>query len=333
MEQGDLTVELPVLSRDEVADLTRAFNYFVQELRAKDEIRQTFGKYIDPRVLDRVILKPGGGDAMSGRREMCVAFADLVGFTALGEQLTPAGMVNVLNRHFALQAEAIQRHHGVIDKFMGDAVMAFWGPPFSTEEEQASQACRAALDQLGALDTFRSLLPELTGLRKNLPTVDLRIGLSMGDVVVGNIGAENSRSYTVIGDAVNLASRLERANRYYGTRILANESIARAAGADFLTREIDMLVVKGKTEAHRVFEILGIATIMPEATRQLCDRFAAALSAYRASQWDLAEQALLGCLELRRDDGPTRVFLDRIGRFRAEPPAAGWDGSFHLGQK
>ena len=201
--------------------------------------------------------------------------------------------------------------------------MAFWGPPFSTEEEQASQTCRAALDQLGALDTFRSLLPELTGLRKNLPTVDLRIGLSMGDVVVGNIGAENSRSYTVIGDAVNLASRLGRANRYYGTRILANESIARAAGADFLTREIDMLVVKGKTEAHRVFEILGIATIMPEATRQLCDRFAAALSAYRASQWiSPSRHSWLSRAPPRR--WSSRVFLDRIGRFRAEPPAAGW---------
>lgn len=278
VEDGDLNVELPVQSKDEVGDLTQSFNYFVGELRAKEQIKRTFGKYIDPRVLEHVILRPGAGAMEVGRREMTVAFSDLVGFTSLGEQLTPAGMVNVLNRHFSLQAEAIQQHQGVIDKFMGDAVMAFWGPPLSAEHEHAAQACRAALAQLAALDAFRAQLPELTGLRKNLPRLDLRIGLAAGDVVVGNIGSENSRSYTVMGDTVNLASRLESANRVYGTAILANEAAVRAAGNEFVTREVDLLIVKGKTEA-------------------------------------------------------ARVFLERIARFRANPPPAEWDGAFALDVK
>jgi len=239
----------------------------------------------------------------------------------------------VLNRHFGLQAEAIQSHRGVVDKFMGDAVMAFWGPPFSADGEHAREACRSALDQLRLLDEFRSLLPELTGLRKNLPVIDLRIGICTGEMIAGNLGSENTRSFTVIGDAVNIASRLEGANRTYGTRILASESTVIAAGSGFVSRELDTLVVKGKTESHRVFEILGLAGEAPPDWHVLCERFASALSWYRAGRWDEAEAALRGCLEVRPDDGPSLLFLDRVSRFREQPPPPGWNGVFHLDSK
>jgi len=304
VEQGDLTVQLPIQSSDEVGKLTQSFNFFIRELRAKDDIKRTFGKYIDPRVLDRVILQPGA-DETGKRCEMTIAFSDLVGFTDLSEQLTPAGMVNVLNRHFALQSDTIQKNGGVIDKFMGDAIMAFWGPPFTGEAEHAVLACRAALAQLKALDAFQTELPDLTGLRKNLPKIDLRIGLSTGEVIVGNIGSENTRSYTVMGDTVNLASRLENVNRIYGTQILASEATARAAGKDFLFREVDALVVKGKTESSKVFELLGLAVDEVEATQQLSERFAVALSAYRRQDWNLAEKELQSCLEIQAGDGPS----------------------------
>ena len=261
---------------------------------------------------------------------MTVVFSDLVGFTALGEGLTPAGMVNVLNRHFGLQADAIQQHHGVIDKFMGDAIMAFWGPPFTTVEEHAVLACRAALAQLRALDAFQAELPDLTGLRKNLPTVDLRIGLSTGEVIVGNIGSENTRSYTVMGDTVNLASRLEGVNRIYGTRILASEATIDAAKDTFLVREVDALIVKGKTEPSRVFEVIDLLENAPAGLRELPDRFAAPLSAYRIRNWSAAESELRACLEIRPSDRPSQVLLDRIVHFRERPPAADWDGAFQL---
>jgi adenylate cyclase len=160
VEQGDLTVEVPVRSSDEIGVLTGSFNRLVDELRAKERMKETFGKYIDPRIVERVILNPSAAETEGGRREMTVSFCDLVGFTTLGEDMTPTGLVRLLNYHFSLMSEAIQVHQGVLDKFIGDAVMAFWGPPFCSSGEHAEQACRAALAKLRALDVFRAELPE-----------------------------------------------------------------------------------------------------------------------------------------------------------------------------
>src|SRR5882762_4113023 len=252
VQQGNLDIQLPVGSTDEVGRLTDSFNFFVKELRSKERMKQTFGKYIDPRILEHVLAQPGAEAVGGGRRDMTVSFADLVGFTSLSERLTPLLMVTLLNRHFGLQAIAVQEHHGVVDKFVGDSVMAFWGPPFVKPEEHAVLACRAAQAQLGALDALRRELPEITGLRRDAPTVELCIGICTGEVVVGNIGSENTRSYTVIGDTVNVAARLERANRLYGTQILIGETTAQAVAQKFETREIDIIFVKGKTETTRI---------------------------------------------------------------------------------
>jgi class 3 adenylate cyclase len=144
---------------------------------------------------------------------MTVLFADLVGFTGLSERLIPLLMVTLLNRHFGLQALAVQEHHGVFDKFIGDSVMAFWGQPFVSRKNTPCWRVAAAQAQLAALDTLRRELPDITGLRRDAPVIDLGIGICTEEVVVGNIGSENTRSYTVIGDTSNLAARLERANR------------------------------------------------------------------------------------------------------------------------
>lgn len=328
VEQGDLSVELPVASQDEVGELTQSFNYFVSELRSKEEIKRTFGQYIDPRVLDQVILQPGA--VADGRRLMTVSFADLEGFTSIGEHLTPSGLVNLLNRHFTLQAEAVQQQKGIIDKFIGDAVLAFWGPPFTTPEEHPLLACRAALEQLAALETLRADLPELTGLRKNLPRVNLRIGISTGEVVVGNIGSESARSYTVIGDTVNLGQRLEDANKIYGTHILVSEATREGAESAIVAREIDFLLVKGKTEITRVFEVQGLKGEVPEAKLALIERFAEALEAYRSQGWDRSEAALKGCLEIFPEDGPSRLFLERVRLLRANAPGEQWNGVWKL---
>lgn len=333
VEQGDLTVILPIRTSDEIGTLTRAFNVFIGELRGKEEMRRTFGKYIDPRILDQFILKPTPAGETGVRREVTVGFSDLVGFTSLSEQLTPAGLVNLLNRHFSLQAEAIQEQRGIVDKFIGDAVMAFWGAPFTGETEHAELACRAALLQLEALAAFRRMLPELTGLRKNLPLIDARVGLSTGEVIVGNIGSETTRSYTVIGDAVNLASRLEGANRHYGTNILISETTRDRAGDSIVTREIDALTVKGKTEPTRVFELLGLAGATSDAALRLREAFERALAAYRAQDWTKAEAGFLACRELAPEDGPTKLFLERVLKLRASPPAADWNGVWHWESK
>ncbi|RJR39792.1 MAG: adenylate/guanylate cyclase domain-containing protein [Deltaproteobacteria bacterium] len=324
VEQGDLSIELPVASQDEVGTLTQSFNYFVGELRAKEQIKRTFGQYIDPRVLDQVILQPGA--QADGRRVMTVSFSDLEAFTSIGEHLTATGLVNLLNRHFTLQAAAVQQCQGIIDKFIGDAVLAFWGPPFTTPEEHPLLACRAALGQLAALKNLRADLPEVTGLRKDLPHINLRIGISTGEVVVGNIGSESARSYTVIGDTVNLGQRLETANKVYGTHILVSEATRDGAGSAIVAREIDFLVVKGKTEIARVFEVVGLQGEVPDAQLALSERFGEALEAYRSQEWDRSESALKGCLELCPEDGPSRLFLDRVRQLRVRPGSEQWDG-------
>ena len=333
VQGGNLNIELPVSSRDEVGRLTDSFNFFVKELRSKERLKQTFGKYIDPRILEHVLAQPGAEAVASGRREMTVLFADLVGFTGLSERLTPLLMVTLLNRHFGLQALAVQEHHGVVDKFIGDSIMAFWGQPFVKPEEHAVLACRAAQAQLAALDTLRRELPDITGLRRDAPVIDLGIGICTGEVVVGNIGSENTRSYTVIGDTANLAARLERANRVYGTQILIGESTARAIGSEFEIREIDTIFVKGKIETTRVFELMSAAGQLSGELVRLRERYDAARRSYLAQDWDTAEATFRECLEIRPKDGPSRVFLERVQALRRNPPGKDWNGVWQLVEK
>jgi class 3 adenylate cyclase len=333
VQGGNLNIELPVSSTDEVGRLTDSFNFFVKELRSKERLKQTFGKYIDPRILEQVLAQPGAEAVASGRREMTVLFADLVGFTGLSERLTPALMVTLLNRHFGLQALAVQEHRGVVDKFIGDSVMAFWGQPFVKPEDHAVLACRAARAQLAALDTLRRELPDITGLRRDAPVIDLAIGICTGEVVVGNIGSENTRSYTVIGDTVNLAARLERANRVYGTQTLIAETTAQAAGSHFEMREIDTIFVKGKIETTRIFELMSAAAELSEDLLRLREHYGAARRSYLAQQWDTAEAAFHECLEIRPNDGPSRVFLDRVQALRQNPPGKDWNGVWQLVEK
>jgi adenylate cyclase len=333
VQDGNLNIQLPVSSTDEVGRLTDSFNFFVQELRSKERMKQTFGKYIDPRILEHVLAQPGAETAAGGRRVMTVSFADLVGFTSLSERLTPLLMVTLLNRHFGLQALAVQELHGVVDKFVGDSIVAFWGPPFVKSEEHAGLACRAAQAQLLALNKLRRELPDITGLRREAPAVDLCIGICTGEVVVGNIGSENTRSYTVVGDTVNLAARLERANRVYGTRILVGESTVQAIGSEFEIREIDTISVKGKTETTRVFEVMSMAGQLSEESVRLRDRYDQARRMYLAQDWDRAEATFHECLQIQPNDGPSRVLLQRIQFLRRNPPGKDWNGVWHLREK
>lgn len=333
LEKGNFDVEVPVSSSDEIGVLTGSFNRMVHELRAKERIKETFGKYIDPRIVESVILNPSAAETEGGRREVTVSFCDLVGFTTIGENMTPSGLVRLLNRHFGLMSEAIQQNKGVIDKFIGDAVMAFWAPPFCPSGEHAEGACRAAISQLKALETFRADLPELMGLRKNLPTIDIRIGLASGDVVVGNIGSETSRSYTVMGDTVNLASRLEGINRLYGTRILMNEHTRDLTKNVVEAREVDSIAVKGKTESARVFEVLGLTGEVAEERLRCRARYEAGLAEYRLGNWHAAELAFREGMAAVPGDGPSTLLLERIAELKAAPPNAGWDGIWHFTQK
>jgi adenylate cyclase len=333
VERGALDTVIPITSRDEIGRLTQSFNSMVGELRVKARIRDTFGKYVDPRIVAGLIDRPELTDAKGSRREMTIFFCDMKEFTAFSEGMTPAALVTVMNRYMTMMSEPVRHNNGIIDKYIGDGIMAFWGPPFTSTEEHPGLACLAALDQLATLAAFRAELPELTGLRRGFPEIDIRIGIATGDVVVGNIGSEQTRSYTVIGDTVNLASRLEGANKTYGTRVLVSEATSRLAADLVETREIDRVLVVGKTEPQRIFELLGRKGDVTEERLKLRDAFDEALAAYRRKNWEEARAAFESCLKIVPDDGPSRVFLSRIAQFCTTAPGLDWDGVWSLVEK
>jgi class 3 adenylate cyclase len=333
VEGGALDTVVPITSRDEIGRLTHSFNSMVGELRIKAQIRDTFGKYVDPRIVAGLIDRPELTDAKGSRREMTILFCDMKGFTRFSEGMTPAALVTVLNRYMTVMSEPVRRHSGIIDKYIGDGIMAFWGPPFTSADEQARLACLAALDQLAALDAFRAELPDLTGLKRGFPEIDIRIGIATGDVVVGSIGSEQTRNYTVIGDAVNLASRLEGANRTYGTRVLISEATNRLAADTVETREIDSVLVVGKTEPQRIFELLGQKGEVAPDRLAVRDAYTDALDAYRREAWEEAREGFEGCLAVCPCDSPSKLLLERIAQFHVTAPCADWSGVWSLVEK
>jgi class 3 adenylate cyclase len=330
---GALDTVVPVTSSDEIGLLTQAFNEMVGELRTKHQIREMFGKYVDPRIVAGLIDRPELTDPKGARREMTILFCDMQGFTSFSEGMTPVGLVNVMNRYLTVLSEPVRRNNGIIDKYIGDAIMAFWGAPFAAADDQARLACLAAIEQLAALPAFQEELPELTGVRRGFPKIQIRVGIATGDVVVGNIGSEQTRAYTVIGDTVNVASRLEGANKAYGTRVLIGERTRQLAADTVEVREIDSVLVVGKSEPERVFELLGRKGEVAIDRLELRDTFVAALGDYREQRWEKAAKGFRDCLSINPDDPASHVFLDRIAQFRAEPPSDEWNGVWALHAK
>lgn len=334
IERGDLTQALPVTVNDEIGQLTTAFNRMVEELRLKDRIKATFGRYVDPRVVNTLIANPADNPDAAERRLATVFFSDIKGYSAISEQITPVAMVNLLNRYFTLASTAVRDQQGIVDKYIGDAVMAFWTSPFSASDEaQAIGACHSALTQIRAIETLRSELPDILGLRRNVPELFVRMGIATGDVVVGTVGSAISKSYTVIGDTVNIASRIEGLNKAYDTAILITEATQALACDAIESREIDRVVVAGKTEPIRVYELLALKGGLTTAQTQLRDTFEDGLRAYRLQDWGIAAARFAQCLELDPHDGPSRTFAARVQEFALQPPPADWDGVWHATSK
>lgn len=332
VEAGNLDQTLAVTSKDEIGLLTTAFNRMVEQLRLKEHIRRTFGKYMDPRVVEGLIDHPELA-AEGQHRVMTVMFCDVKGFTGIAKETTSAGLVKVMNRHLSAMSAPIREHGGIIDKYIGDAIMAYWGPPFTDHAAQARLASLAALDMAQRVASLRNEFAELLGMRSLPMPFDIRIGIATGEALVGSIGSELMMSYTVLGETVNLASRLEGANKLYGSHILASaESIAKADGA-IETREIDRVIVLGETRPQTIFEIMGRKGELGAAETTLKARFSEGLSAYRARRWDDARRCFTESLAAVPNDGPSLAFIKRIDGFMMAPPGESWDGIWHLDQK
>jgi adenylate cyclase len=333
VEAGEFSVAVPVTSGDEIGQLAAAFNTMAAELRTTARIKDTFGKFVDPRIVSGLIGPDSEQIDHADRRVVTVFFSDIRGFTAIGEQLTAEAMVNLLNHYFDAATRCIRARNGILDKYIGDSVMAFWAPPFSAGDSHAAAACLAALAQQEAIAVLEGDLPNIIGLRKSAPELFVRMGIATGEVVVGTIGSPVSKSFTVIGDTVNLASRLEGINKVYGTRAIIAEDTLRLAQHEIEARELDLVTVAGKTEPVRIHELLAPFGQLAPGEADLREEFAAALCAYRARDWDGAQRRFAACLKLKPADGPAALFLERIGALRAAPPAADWDGVWRFTHK
>ncbi|WJR77160.1 adenylate/guanylate cyclase domain-containing protein [Bradyrhizobium sp. NP1] len=333
IEAGRLDRSVSVSTADEIGQLTAAFNRMVDRLRRNEQVRATFGRYFDPKVIEGMIDEPAQAASMGQRRVMTVLFCDMKGFTAMSEDVTPQGLVKIINHYLSTMSSPIRNHKGILDKYIGDAIMAYWGPPFVVEDEQADLACLAAIDMIDSVATLRKELPELLDVRSIPMDCDIRLGIATGEVLAGSIGSEFMMSFTVMGDAVNLASRLEAANKEYGTRSLVSEATVAALDAAIELREIDRLVVLGQSRPQAVFEILGKQGALAPRLMTLRDRYAEGLAAYRDRRWADARKALRAALEAVDDDGPSLTLLKRIDAFEASPPAPGWDGAWYMDHK
>ncbi|MBR0747315.1 HAMP domain-containing protein [Bradyrhizobium japonicum] len=332
VEAGRFDRPITVSTQDEIGELAAAFNRMVEQLRHNERIRETFGRYIDPKVVQGLIDRPEV--AIDGqRRVMTIMFCDMSGFTSMSEGMTPRGLVKVMNHYFTVMSGPIRNHRGVIDKYIGDAIMAYWGPPFIEEDEPALLACFAAIDMADQVPALQKQLPDLLGIRAMPAPCDLRIGIATGEVLTGSIGSELMMSFTVMGDAVNLASRLEAVNKTYGTRILISQASADVIGSSCELREIDRLAVAGQSAPQAIFEVMSKAHGLSVPQQSLRTHYAEGLAAYRARRFDEARAAFNTALEAVPGDGPSRTLLGRIAQFEANPPDANWDGAWRLEQK
>lgn len=333
VEAGRLDGSISVTTRDEIGQLSAAFNRMIERLRQNQRVRETFGRYIDPRIAESLLGETAVAAAEGQRRVMTVMFCDMKGFTALSEGVTPQGLVKIMNRYLSTMSEPIHAYHGVIDKYIGDGIMAYWGPPFVEDAEQAKCACSAAAGMIGRLTSLRKELPELLGVRTITADCDLRIGIATGETLVGSIGSEYMMNFTVMGDTVNLAARLESANKAYGTRSLISEETVNMCAPDFEFREIDRVVVAGQSQPQTVYEVMGGKDALTPQQTLMRARYAAGLAAYRARRWDEARAAFAAALEAAPDDGPSTALLSRVADLAQKPPPENWDGSWRMDYK
>jgi len=331
---GNYSDPLPITSGDEIGELTSSFNTMVDQLKSKEKLREAFGQFLDPRIVANVV-NPATGELRQSaeRRTVTIFFSDIAGFSGIGEQLTADTVVRLLNRYFTAATEVIRRNHGIVDKFIGDAVMAFWASPFSEGETHARDACLACLEMRSAFAAIADDISNITGLRRNIPKFHVRVALATGEALIGTVGSDTTKSFTVIGDTVNIASRLEGVNKIYGTDLIINEDCFHLAEQDVEAREIDLLTVYGKTEPVRIYELLSRIGELDSTTLQLRDAYAIALQLYREQKWTEAEKGFQNCLAIRKNDGPSLEFLTRIASFTRTPPPKDWNGVWQTASK
>lgn len=298
----------------------------------KRQVRGVFSRYVSPALVEQLAAHPERVKLGGETRIMTFLFCDIRGFTAVSEQFkgNPQGLTKLINRFLTPMTNVILDRRGTIDKYMGDCIMAFWNAPLD-DADHADHACASALRMFERLKQLNATLEaEAKAASKPFVPINIGVGLNTGECVVGNMGSKQRYDYSVLGDAVNLASRLEGQSKTYGVGIVVGESTREATKAGWAMLELDLIAVKGKTEAVRIFALLGDATKAADTGFQkLQADHAAMLAAYRSQDWDAAEAAI----RIQSQTNPELedlydLYLERIGEYRANPPGENWTGVY-----
>lgn len=300
---------------------------FLTEGREKRKIRKAFQFYLTKSVVDEMLKEPGKLKLGGEKRVCTVLFSDIRGFTTISERLTPEQLSNLLNEYLTPMTNLVFKYDGTLDKYMGDAIMAIFGAPVSYEDH-AARSCFCALEMMEELRVLQ------VGWReRGVPELDIGIGMNTGDMAVGNMGSEIRFDYTVMGDNVNLGSRLEGINKQYGTNIIISQSTRKAAGDRVHVRELDAVRVKGKREPVIIYELLGKGQ-PDEGAQTLITTFAQGLAAFKGQKWDEAIATFdRVCKEIKPNDFASNMYIQRCEAMKLEPPGDDWDGVFTMKTK
>ncbi len=299
----------------------------IEDISTEKRLKSTMSRYMDPAIADRLLAT--GTELLGGSSVECtVLFSDIRGFTTLTEQLGPQGTVALLNEYFTLMVDCIQHESGMLDKFIGDAIMAAFGIPVAHEDD-TDRAVRASISMIETLNKW-NLQRAADG---RLP-VNIGIGLNTDTVVSGNIGSNKRMDFTIIGDGVNLAARLESACKQYGSKILISEFTMRKLKGTYRLREIDLVVVKGKTRPVAIYEVLSYHTRESfPGIGEVMGLFKDGLAAYRARKWDIAIKLFGDCLKINPNDKPSKIYIERAQFLRQNPPPEDWAGVWIMESK
>ncbi len=292
------------------------FTHSWLESREKRWLRQAFGQYVSDSLVEAIIASPERLQLGGEEVEVTVLFTDLVNFSSMAENIAPKELIRFLNDYFSTMTDIILAHQGTVDKFIGDAIMAFWGAPLP-KADHAVLACEAALEIQAAMRPLQEGWEA-----QGFPRISSRIGLHTGPVVAGNVGSRKRFNYTVMGDTVNLASRLEHANRFYGTEIMLSEATYSRLGNAFLVRELDLVQVRGRVQPVTVYELIG--PMPPSGPPAWLSIFQAGRAAYREGKIPEASSRFCEILELHREDQPSKVFLKRCQMHLDKPLLSDW---------
>ncbi|MFT7246315.1 MAG: adenylate cyclase, partial [Candidatus Azotimanducaceae bacterium] len=301
--------------------------FYLAEMGQKALIKDAFGQYLSPKVVSDLVKDPSKLSLGGEEREMTAYFSDIAGFSTFSENMTPTELVHVLNDYLTEMCNIIIATEGTVDKFEGDAIIAFWGAP-GIQEAHAKLACFATIDMNKALVPLRVRWAE-----DGRPAIKVRMGLNSGPMVVGNMGSAQRMNYTIMGDTVNLAARLEGANKFYGSDLMISEATYRGAEEFVDVRELDTIRVVGKKDPVKVYNLLERKGETKGLMADLVSQYEKGIQLYKDREYEAAKGAFKLALSIDDTDGPSRTYVARCDEYSKNPPKDSWDGVFTLDSK